>query len=276
MKYKISDIAKLLGVTTNTIRRYEHDGFFKSERDNSNYRRYDEFDISKAAIIRLYIKCGFSHNEIKNMIDNNTVNIIDLCTNKLTEMDKQIERMKFLRHWLKDNIKMIETVNEMNDSYIIMECLNLKYIIYSKGDKLFNENERLSIIKYFMYSVPEVQLFQLFRMSDVYNGSIIPYSGWAMKNTDIERFNLDKSYFENKYIQTYPNKKSIYSIIKTPSDKADDADYYRNVRKKCFQNMLQYIYKINHKPDGDIMEIIVNALGDVKTSLICIPIALNF
>lgn len=39
MRYKISDLAKLLDVSTNTVRRYEDMGYISAVRDeNSGYR----------------------------------------------------------------------------------------------------------------------------------------------------------------------------------------------------------------------------------------------
>ena len=39
MRYKISDLAKLLDVSTNTVRRYEDIGYISAVRDeNSGYR----------------------------------------------------------------------------------------------------------------------------------------------------------------------------------------------------------------------------------------------
>ena len=46
MKYKIGELAKLLGVSTNTVRRYEDMGYISAVRDeNSGYRYYNDDDI---------------------------------------------------------------------------------------------------------------------------------------------------------------------------------------------------------------------------------------
>ena len=46
MRYKISDLAKLLDVSTNTVRRYEDMGYISAVRDeNSGYRYYDDDGI---------------------------------------------------------------------------------------------------------------------------------------------------------------------------------------------------------------------------------------
>ena len=50
MKYKIGELAKLLNISTNTVRRYENQGYIHAVRnEDSGYRYYDEdgvFDIT--------------------------------------------------------------------------------------------------------------------------------------------------------------------------------------------------------------------------------------
>lgn len=58
MKYKINKLAKILGVTTNTIRRYEKMGYIVPERDESDYRWYNGNDVPRIANIRLLRKTG--------------------------------------------------------------------------------------------------------------------------------------------------------------------------------------------------------------------------
>lgn len=53
MKYKISELAKLLNVSTNTVRRYEGYGHIKSKRDKNNtYRYYNKGDLTRLMTVR--------------------------------------------------------------------------------------------------------------------------------------------------------------------------------------------------------------------------------
>ncbi|MBR1737871.1 MAG: MerR family transcriptional regulator [Firmicutes bacterium] len=70
MKYKINELSKILGVTSTTLRRYENNKYIVPERGDSDYRWYTNNDISRVAQIRLFRKCGFSHQDIMSMLDN--------------------------------------------------------------------------------------------------------------------------------------------------------------------------------------------------------------
>lgn len=274
VRYLTNDLAKLLGVTTNTIRRYENSGFLTPERDVANYRYYKDFDISKTAIIRMYIKCGFSHSEIRQMIGNNNNEIFKICDNRLHEIDNQIERLKRLRHWLKDNMQLMITIDGIKNNFVIMNCRTLKYIVYSVGDNILNEKNRLNTINHFMYDAPEVQLIQIFKLEDLKNEDFIPYRGWAIKETDVEKFNMTEIINDNnKFIETYYTQKCLYGVIEIPSTDIYDSDKTNKVRKEYLKKVREFINERGFIIVGDMMEIIVNALGDTVSILAGVPIS---
>ena len=56
MKYKIGELAKLLNISTNTVRRYENQGYIHAVRNaDSGYRYYDADGVFAIPII-LYRK----------------------------------------------------------------------------------------------------------------------------------------------------------------------------------------------------------------------------
>lgn len=273
MRYLTNDLAKLLGVSTNTIRRYENDGFFRSKRDPANYRYYEEYDIRKAAVIRLYIKCGFSLDEIRTMMNNQNENIQKMYINKLEDIDKQIERLKRLRHWLKDNIELMNTINKLRDDFFIMNCPALRYVIYSIGDNILKENDRFDTVKYFMYEAPEVQLINLFRFENLKDGIFTAYTGWAIKEIDIEKFHMEDMISTNKYIEFYPSVKCIYGTIEISLDEVYNKNKLNNARKEYLKKVKAYLNKNNYFISGDMVEFLVNALGDTISILVCLPIS---
>ena len=57
MRYKISELAKLLGVSTNTVRRYEDMGYISAVRDEkSGYRYNNDDDIITVKNAKMHVK----------------------------------------------------------------------------------------------------------------------------------------------------------------------------------------------------------------------------
>jgi DNA-binding transcriptional MerR regulator len=91
MKYKISELATVLNVTTNTIRRYEKMGYITSKRsENSNYRYYNEDDLSTFMNVRLLRKYGFTHTEIGNLKNCDMAGLISEYEKRMKKFDEQI------------------------------------------------------------------------------------------------------------------------------------------------------------------------------------------
>ena len=65
MNYKVSDLSKILDISSNTVRRYEGMGYLSPDRMDANgYRVYGAEDVTKMIIINHYRKICFSHAEI--------------------------------------------------------------------------------------------------------------------------------------------------------------------------------------------------------------------
>lgn len=273
MKYKVSDLAGLYGVSSNTIRRYAEEGFLEPEIDKDNsYRWYSEFDIAKTGIIKLYTKCGFSLSDIKKMMNGEHEEIIKVLEGNLEEMDKKLKNMYFLRHWLKDNIQLMKTAERLRNSYEFFNGLHMRYILYSKGTEYYKEKERLKILNDFMFKLPEVELFRLYKLSDINKNEVIPYNGCLIKHNDIERFGLNVKDFENRYIENYPKKPSIVGIIEVSQENYQNKEKYGELLLNYILKMKKYANEHGFEPDGDITEIFVNAFGKTKESLIGMPL----
>ncbi len=273
MRYLTGDLAKLLGVTANTIRRYSKNGFLTPSRDVSNYRWYESYDIDKAAMIRLYVKCGFTHEEIKNMLLSKSDDIIDMCSEKLENIDKQIERYTRLRHWLKDNIQLMNTVKELKDSFLIRKCPAIMYVIFSTGDEILNEKKRLETISHFMYTAPEVQLISIYDLKDIQNKKTpLAQTGWAVKEYDIETFNMQHIVKDNEYVKYQPSVESLYHAAEIPVEFMYDEKRHMNAIRESYNEIFSYMKENNYEINGNICETLANAFGEKISFLICVPI----
>ena len=72
--YKINEIAKLYNIKTDSLRYYEEVGLICPMRSKSNYRLYTLNDIYILNIIRDCLKLGYDTHQIKEYLDNRSVN----------------------------------------------------------------------------------------------------------------------------------------------------------------------------------------------------------
>lgn len=273
MKYKTNEVAKVLGVTTNTIRRYEKNGYITPDKSTeSGYRSYTQGDIVKIGLIRLLRKCGFTHQEIESFSGKPNEEIRELAQNKLEEIDKEIQHLKFLRHWLKDNIQMIDVCKNLGEGFTVMDCPPVYYVLYSSGEKLLTEKERLKTISDFMYAAPEVQSIMLYKEEDLKSGNVMPNLGWAIKEMDIDRVGLHDIFNNDKYIEYYPMQKCVYGSFRYPSEYSNIPEKQIPYAQEFNARKEKFLHENNFCESGDTVMFFMGSLGEYADWMICIPV----
>ena len=92
-KYTIGELAKILGVTTETIRHYERKKLIKPVHDQeTGYRYYNTWDLHMLLRARCYLGFGFSAEQTAAILQNNDLNKLDL----LLEQQEMILQEKIL------------------------------------------------------------------------------------------------------------------------------------------------------------------------------------
>lgn len=114
MKYKIGDVSKLLGITSEAIRYYEDQGIVNPTKSKSSgYRYYGVWDIHILIRARTYRQYGYSLSETADLI--NRYDLPDIVSN-LHEKEMNIEKqiawyfclLKHIRE-MQDIIKDVQT-----------------------------------------------------------------------------------------------------------------------------------------------------------------------
>ncbi|OGL40437.1 hypothetical protein A3J32_03535 [Candidatus Saccharibacteria bacterium RIFCSPLOWO2_02_FULL_46_7] len=101
---KIGEMAKLVGVSTPTIRFYESIGLLSKPKRESGWRLYLASDLERLRVIHSAREVGFSLEEIKVLLDGFPKSTSPskrwnkMAEKKLSELDKIIENTKALKY----------------------------------------------------------------------------------------------------------------------------------------------------------------------------------
>lgn len=267
MKLKINELSKVLGVTSMTLRRYEQHGYITPERDASDYRWYNDRDIIKMVQIRLLRKCGFSHQDISEFMGSSVEKIREVSVKRLDEIDAEMKRLKYLRHWLKDNIQLIDNIAQIGDGFVHMDCPPLRYVIYGTHIQLYKEKERLKTVNDFMYVVEEVQPMYILKNNDIFSDEPIPYRGLAVKEMDIPRLGIEEIMENDKFIEIYPKMPCVYGIIACEKTEESQFKAFKDFRIR----LEEYFDEKGLEVAGDVMGFILGVLGEGEYYMMCVP-----
>lgn len=94
MKYKIGDVARILGISPDLIRYYEEKGVVSPEKDpHNNYRYYDTWDINFLIDCLWFKNFGFGIDHVAHIVSSSTY---EMLLNDLKEKSEEI--MKNIRY----------------------------------------------------------------------------------------------------------------------------------------------------------------------------------
>lgn len=98
MKYKIGDVAHILGISPDLLRYYEKKGIVHPTKDvHNDYRYYDPWDINFLMDCIWYKSFHFSLDQVAQIISNSTAEeVADALDTKVAQLRAQIRRNELL------------------------------------------------------------------------------------------------------------------------------------------------------------------------------------
>ncbi|MDR1935248.1 MAG: heavy metal-responsive transcriptional regulator [Candidatus Accumulibacter sp.] len=99
-RMSIGELARETGVTTETLRYYEHEGLLpRPQRSASGYREYDRNAIWQVLFILRTKELGFSLEEISDLLklSDNAKCATERANRRLAEIEKQIAHLESIR-----------------------------------------------------------------------------------------------------------------------------------------------------------------------------------
>lgn len=172
MKYKISDVAKLLGITTEAIRYYENQGILTpTKSENSGYRHYGVWDLHILIRARAYRQYGYSLSETAELINHyNIPDIVSTLSKKEEDIEKEIIwNINLLKH-IRQMQSIITEAEKTLGKYRIEYSPPIYRIDVQDGYELYSDSHHLGLYNSWIDKVPFVFPSAVFQKRDIENG----------------------------------------------------------------------------------------------------------
>ncbi|MGI5985419.1 MAG: MerR family transcriptional regulator [Clostridiales bacterium] len=112
--YKISEISKLYGIGSDSLRYYEKIGVLKPRRDVNGYRLYGLKDVYKLNIIRNLRQLGFSMKQIKEYLDHQSIdNTLLLLQEEQELIQIQLEKLRAAEKTILNRITALKEASQI-------------------------------------------------------------------------------------------------------------------------------------------------------------------
>jgi DNA-binding transcriptional MerR regulator len=133
--WKIGELAKLTGLTVRTLHHYDQIGLLPpSQVSDSGHRIYSESDIRKLQQIISLKQLGFSLEEIKEIIEKQSINRVQVLRMQLQRVKKQIELQEELYTRLESIYTLLNSQKNVSANQFIklIEVINMVEKYFSK------------------------------------------------------------------------------------------------------------------------------------------------
>ncbi len=116
MAYKVTELARLSGVSARTLRYYDQIGLLRPERDeNSGYRTYGEKQVNRLQQILFYREMDVPLEEIGKILNDPAFDCEEALEHHLCTLLGRKERIEGLIQTVTQTIRSMKAGTEMND-----------------------------------------------------------------------------------------------------------------------------------------------------------------
>lgn len=251
MEYTTNDLSRLLDVSTNTIRRFEGKGYLSADRNEQNgYRKFSNTDVEKLMYVAKYRKVGFSHEDIAELLQEDRETIMERFRRRKEQIDAEILHLHALSHMLKDDIILMNRVEEYGSDVIEMNCSPIHYVLYQKRGKLCATGKQAEALHHFMSKCIEFEYMYLFELEDIKAGRMVYSEGVGANQQRTYKYDVNV----DPPVEAYERRPCLLKFMRIPLDFQGEADANpEEMYQYLFGELLKYMEEHKLTACGDAM-----------------------
>ncbi len=161
--YSVGEIASILGISAQTIRKYEQKGIIRPTREDNNYRSFEAPDITMLFRIRLWRNMGFSFGEIQELVSRNrSRSVTELYEKQMEHLQQEIDRLQMMVRCAEKHQALYQAQTEPDGQIRIEDTGELYCLFYRKNRIILKEYLHDKVLKTTLeYSPPFRYIIEL-------------------------------------------------------------------------------------------------------------------
>ena len=245
--YTIGELAKMLGITAETIRYYERKGIIQPIHDeNTGYRYYTTWDLHMMIRARCYLGFGFTIEQTVKMLQkSNLDDINDVLFEQELLIEKQIVYYMNLLKQIRINRSLIEDFQNQSVQLSIKKNPAMFRINTQTNYHLILSKQQQIEIKSMSEKIPFVFSTALFKKNNILNNNTEFDFGIGIGEQFARLLNIQ----ETGYIHYYPSQLCLYMCVPSRSSQF--------LTSQIMQPAFDYMKENNLELNGDIITQII-------------------
>ena len=218
MQYKIGDVARILGISTDLLRYYEKKGVVTPTKDQQNdYRYYDVWDINFLIDCLWYKSFGFGIPQVAHMVsDCNYEDLFSVLEEKQTELMDAIHHQELLLRRIRQHCEQVSHVRDMIGKCDISLCPETVGYLNRYGTAYDNRSEVQELAKQWLPYMPFLQRYFEIPLDPQSAGGHLYSWGFSLAMEYVEEFQVPV----RPPVIHQPAEESIHSVFKSAGKNA--------------------------------------------------------
>nr|WP_319215955.1 MerR family transcriptional regulator [uncultured Trichococcus sp.] len=251
MKYKISEVSKILNMPIDSIRFYEKKGIISPQKDKqTDYRVYDDWDINYLLEYKRFRKMDFSAQEIKKLL--HETNFSDYL--KLLEKNQESIKKKAVYYQLleKKNEELINKLTFLDFKFHIETIPCKLFFSHRENFEYSSANQLREIFDPWMEYYALLDNTVVIRKEDLFQDSSNFEWGFSINKSECIALKLPMS----ERIECFEEQTYLRFIV--------NAGARGNFSKDLIKPAVSHIEKSNYRINGDISGRLLARINDAE------------
>lgn len=246
MKYKISDVSKILNIPIDTLRFYEKRGIINPNKDSKTaYRVFDDWDINYLLEYQRYRKMDYTLPEIRNiMYDLNYKEYLKLIKEKQELISRKAKYYQLLEI---KNLNYIKLLENIDFDYHLSDFNTKIFIPHRKNFEYKQSKELGGVFKYLMEYYALIDNAVVFRYKDIISNEDNFEWGFGIEKNEANK--LEIPYDNNLKIEEI----SINNCIRFIVNAGERWNFSKQLLNPVFEYMKQNKYYLNGNIYGRLL-----------------------
>ena len=211
MKYSISEIANLLGISIVAVRNYEKCGLIEPERnEQNNYREYNAIDLNLIRRARSYMSYGFSLNEATDILrDRDLSGVADALREKERSIEERLKQEYQLLQFTKRHAEYLRRISVSEGEFAIELSPAFYGLPYREGVQISEDKALHEKIRLWNDIRPFAETLLVYHRRAFECGESRYQSGLCIEERYAPFFRIE----EGEHVRYYPSRKAVHTVV---------------------------------------------------------------
>ena len=211
LRYKIGDVARILGISPDLIRYYEEKGVVSPTKDPiNNYRYFDTWDINFLLDCLWFKNFGFGIEHVSNIVSKNTYDdLMDNLASKGDEIEASIHYQQLLLERIRKYSEILNNLRGFIGKCDIRRSAEFARYLNRHNSMYDNDSEMQNLSRQWLKYMPFSRRYFEVREDDLLGDGDDYAWGFSIHTQYVEQFGIDVK----PPIRQVPSKLCIHSAF---------------------------------------------------------------